>query len=135
MTRTIEVVGAVIVQDGLVFCAQRGPGGSQAGRWEFPGGKVETGEAPAAALAREIAEELGCAVTVGEKIVTTAHDEAFGTIVLTTFYCEMASADAEPTLTEHVAARWLAPSVLMELDWAPADVPAVVRVARELSRR
>ncbi|NHA00510.1 NUDIX domain-containing protein [Nocardioides sp. W3-2-3] len=53
----IEVVGAVVLREGLVLCAQRGPGGSLAGRWEFPGGKVEPGEAPVAALEREIAEE------------------------------------------------------------------------------
>ncbi|MBC9928626.1 MULTISPECIES: (deoxy)nucleoside triphosphate pyrophosphohydrolase [unclassified Leucobacter] len=133
MTR-IEVVGAVIVRGGLVLCAQRGPGGSQAGRWEFPGGKVESGEPPRAALAREIVEELGAAVTVGDRIETTEHEEAFGTIVLTTFYCTLIAGEAEPALTEHVDARWLAPSELMDLDWAPADVPAVRRVARDLGR-
>lgn len=124
----------MIVQDGLVFCAQRGAGGSQAGRWEFPGGKVESGELPEAALAREIAEELGCVVTVGARIETTAHEEAFGTIVLTTFYCELQAGDAELCLTEHVDSRWLASSELEALDWAPADVPAVNRVMRDLDR-
>lgn len=132
MTNRIEVVGAVIVQDGLVFCAQRGPGGSQAGRWEFPGGKVESGEAPEVALAREITEELGAAVTVGDRIETTEHEEAFGTIVLTTYYCALAAGNTELRLTEHADARWLAPAELVSLDWAPADVPAVVRVAANL---
>ncbi|HNN48829.1 MAG TPA: NUDIX domain-containing protein, partial [Marmoricola sp.] len=56
--RQISVVGAVILRDGLVLCAQRGPDGSLPGMWEFPGGKIEPGESPQVALCREIIEEL-----------------------------------------------------------------------------
>lgn len=130
VTKHIDVVGAVVVKDGAVLCAQRGPDGALAGLWEFPGGKVEHGETPAGALAREIAEELGCTVRVGEEVQTTTHEYAFGVVTLTTFYCELV--DGSPTRTEHSDLRWLAPEDLVSLEWAPADIPAVERVRDNL---
>ena len=123
MAKEIYVVGAVIIQDDLVLCAQRGEQGSLPGLWEFPGGKVEPGESPAAALEREIAEELDCTIQVGDLITTTAHDYEFGTVHLTTFYCRLVS--GVPTTSEHAAIRWLRPTDLATIEWAPADVPAV----------
>lgn len=128
--REIEVVGAVIVRGGLVLCVQRGPGGSLPGLWEFPGGKVESGEGAACALEREIEEELRCRLNVGSPVTTTAHEYEFGTVRLTTFYCELA--EGEPELTEHTALQWLAPEDLDDLEWAPADVPAVAKIQRDL---
>lgn len=126
----LVVVGAVIVRDGRVLCAQRGPGGSLSGRWEFPGGKVEDGESAPGALAREIAEELRCTVAVGEPIATTHHDDGRVVVVLTTYWCALTS--GEPQRTEHAELRWVAPGELGHLDWAPADVPAVEVVAGAL---
>lgn len=123
MKKNIEVVGAVIVADGEILCAQRGPNGALGGKWEFPGGKVEGGESPREALEREIHEELECVVRVGEKVTTTVHEYDFAVITLTTFYCQLL--DGDPQLTEHVSVQWLPPSRLAELDWAAADVPAV----------
>ena len=126
----IEVVGAVIVRDGLVLCAQRGPGGEAGGMWEFPGGKVEPGESAVAALAREIQEELGCTVEVGEPVTTTQHVGTSVVVVLSTYWCRVVS--GMPVPVEHAAIRWLPPEELGELDWAPADVPAVEIVAARL---
>ncbi|MCH1881893.1 (deoxy)nucleoside triphosphate pyrophosphohydrolase [Agrococcus sp. ARC_14] len=126
MKKQINVVGAVIVKDGEILCAQRGEGGSLAGMWEFPGGKIEPGETPQEALQREIDEELLCEVRVGDHVETTAYDYDFGVVTLTTYYCELVS--GTPSLTEHAAVLWLAPSDLDQLDWAPADVPAVDRI-------
>ncbi|MBH0098177.1 (deoxy)nucleoside triphosphate pyrophosphohydrolase [Salinibacterium sp. NSLL150] len=123
MKKQINVVGAVIVREGLILCAQRGPGGALPGMWEFPGGKIEAGETPHDALAREITEELQCEVAVGELITTTSHEYDFGIVALTTFYCELLS--GTPALTEHAEVAWLAPSELSSLEWAPADIPAV----------
>ncbi len=126
----IDVVGAVIVRDGLVLCAQRGPDGSLPGKWEFPGGKVEHGESGRLALEREIDEELQCVVEVGDEVATTRYDDGRVVVVLTTYWCRIVSATPQPT--EHAALRWVAPAELGGLDWAPADVPAVELVAAAL---
>lgn len=130
MAKRINVVGAVIVKDGLVLCAQRGPRGSLAGMWEFPGGKIEAGETSRDALEREITEELRCTVTVGDEVTTTIHEYDFGVVSLTTFYCELI--EGTPTLTEHADVVWLTPDQLQSLDWAPADVPAVQKIQAAL---
>lgn len=123
MAKQINVVGAVILKDGQVLCAQRGQGSTLGGKWEFPGGKVETGETPREALEREIAEELHCQVDVGAEVTTTAHEYDFGIVNLTTFYCELVT--GKPRLTEHADVVWLEPARLDSLEWAPADIPAV----------
>ena len=123
MAKLVEVVGAVIVRDGRILCAQRGNAGALPGKWEFPGGKIEQGESPHDALVRELAEELLCKVTVGDLVTTTVHEYDFATISLTTFMCDLLA--GEPVLTEHQAVVWLDPSALHSLDWAPADLPAV----------
>jgi 8-oxo-dGTP diphosphatase len=127
MPDPIDVVGAIIERHGLVLCARRGPGRSMAGRWEFPGGKVEAGETHAAALMREIAEELGCEVRVGAAVQTTT----VGPVTLTTYRCRLVG--GEPAATEHAELRWLDASELAGLDWAPADVPSVERLIRDAS--
>ena len=132
MKKQIDVVGAVIVKDGAVLCARRGPGGEMAGMWEFPGGKIEPGETPQEALVREIGEELRCVVTVGEQVAHTVHEYGFGIVALTTFSCELVSGDLQ--LTEHAELRWLAPDALFSLEWAPADVPAVERISADFAR-
>lgn len=129
--KQIVVVGAVIVKDGKILCAQRGPSGSLAGMWEFPGGKIEPGETAREALEREITEELECQVSVGTEVTTTRHEYDFGVVTLTTFYCELT--DGTPNLTEHSEVRWLAPHDLRTLNWAPADIPAIDRIVTDFS--
>ncbi len=126
MARQIDVVGAVIVSDGRVLCAQRGPHGANAGLWEFPGGKIEPHESARDALEREIAEELRCAVEVGAEITNSSHEYDFGVVALTTFFCRLVEGMPDPA--EHARIQWLAPAELDTLAWAPADVPAVARI-------
>lgn len=131
MTKRIEVVGAVLVEDGRVFAAKRGPGKSMAGYWEFPGGKIEPGETPQAALARELREELGVDVIVGPFLVSSTHDLGTSVIELSTYMCQISSGNL--TLTEHIQSRWITRSELNMLDWAPADLPTVELLKERLS--
>lgn len=128
--KQINVVGAVIVRDGQILCAQRGKG-ALAGMWEFPGGKIEPGETPRAALEREITEELMISVAVGDQVASTTHEYDFGVVTLTTFYCALTA--GTPQLTEHAAVEWRTPATMDELAWAPADIPAVMVIRAGLN--
>lgn len=126
MKKHITVVGAVIVRDGLIYCARRGLSGALPGMWEFPGGKVEPDESFQEALVREIDEELGCEVSVLQPVETTTHEYDFAVITLATFLCELVA--GEPRSNEHAEERWLAVDQLGTLAWAPADIPAVEKL-------
>ena len=130
MKKNIYVVGAVIIKDGKILCAQRGPDKSLPYKWEFPGGKIEQDETPQEALKREIQEEMHCKITIGEKVEYTVYEYDFGFVHLTTYICKLI--EGQPILTEHVDIKWLEPSKLAILDWAPADIPAIERLEKEL---
>ena len=120
------IVAAVIVQDGRVLACERSAPPEVAGRWEFPGGKVEAGETDAQALARECAEELGVRVAVGARVgpdVPLAHGRA----VLRVFTVTLLDGD-EPRALEHTAMRWLAADELDSVPWLPADRPIVAEL-------
>lgn len=131
MKKRINVTGAVLVRDGKILAAQRGDGRALDGYWEFPGGKIEEGETPEESLARELKEELLTDATVGEFLTTTEHEYDFGIVVLSTYFCELTG--AEPQLTEHREVRWVAPSEMKDLNWAPADIPAVELIVERMS--
>lgn len=125
--KKINVVGAVLVENGKILCAQRGEGKSLAYLWEFPGGKIEVGETPQEALIRELQEELMIEVEVqSEKFEETSYQYDFGVVNLTTFICLLKK--GTPQLTEHIAVQWLKPAELNKVQWAPADIPAVKKL-------
>jgi 8-oxo-dGTP diphosphatase len=118
------VVCALIERAGRVLVAQRPEGKAQARLWEFPGGKIEPDETPAAALVREIREELQVEIMVGARLPDAVHDYGKFTITLVPFRASLRDG-VEPQAAEHEALRWCAPEELCALDWAPADVPIV----------
>ncbi|PAQ14034.1 8-oxo-dGTP diphosphatase MutT [Bacillaceae bacterium SAOS 7] len=122
------VVGAVIVEEGKILCAQRGEGKTLSLKWEFPGGKIEQGESLEEALRREIEEEMRCQIEIGEQVEHTVYEYDFGIVHLTTFFCRIV--EGKPVLTEHVAVKWLTPHELASLDWAPADIPAIEKLSQ-----
>ena len=130
MSNIIRVVAAVFCRDNKVLACRKAPGTSLAGYWEFPGGKIESGETPEQALAREITEELSITAHVGKKITTTTYAYSFATIELTTYYCDITQ--GTPQLSDHDETRWVTADQARELMWAPADIPAVELVVHSL---
>ena len=122
-------MGAVLIRGQMILAAQRSSTMSLAGMWEFPGGKIEPNESPNEALLRELKEELLCTAEIGEHIQTTEYEYEFGIVVLTTYYCSLKG--DEPRLTEHSEIRWIHVTKLDQLNWAPADIPAVEKVMRD----
>lgn len=120
----IRVVGAVIVNsDDEILCAQRPEGKNLALKWEFPGGKVEADETETEALVRELEEEMECRIGVEDKITTTVYEYDFGIVELTTYYAELLAGEIK--LLEHVDMKWMSRENIGDLDWAPADIPAI----------
>jgi 8-oxo-dGTP diphosphatase len=116
----IEVVCAVIVEDGKVMLCKRAAGMHLAGHWEFPGGKIEAGESAREALVREIREELGCEVEVGEGLDPVEHRYPDLAVRLRPFVC--AVREGRPVPLEHEEIGWFGPAELPELGLAGADV-------------
>ena len=122
----LPVVCAVIEDAaGRVLVAQRPAHKHLALKWEFPGGKVEPGEQPEAALLREIREELGCALVLTRALPRFIHDYGPVTIAMIPFVARLAPGSAAPHPHEHIALRWVAPADLSALDLAAADLPVV----------
>ncbi len=117
--KRIEVVAAVIHDgEGRIFATQRGYGDMKDG-WEFPGGKIEPGEAPEAALKREIWEELETRIGIERLIDTVEWDYPEFHLTMHCFWCYVESGNL--MLKEHEAAKWLAIEDLESVDWLPAD--------------
>lgn len=127
--KTINVVAAVIFKDDKVFATQRGYGEFKDG-WEFPGGKVESGESPEDALRREIREELEVDVNVGDLIETIEYDYPAFHLSMKCFACTIAG--RSPHLLEHEAAKWLTSKQLGSVDWLPADVTLIPKIEKML---
>ena len=110
--------------------AQRGAAMDLPFKWEFPGGKVEPGEIPGDALRREIIEELGIEIGVGE-LLGRSEWRSEGTHIVLDVYCARWLA-GEIELLEHAQVGWFEGAELHALDWAPADIPVVEGVAAAL---
>ena len=127
--KTIEVVAAIIIKDGQVFATQRGYGQWQ-GWWEFPGGKIEPGESPEAALVREIREELNAEIAVGDLLQTIDWDYPTFHLTMHCYLCTLTSENLH--LNEHSEAAWLTKETLATVKWLPADIILLDAIAKLL---
>ncbi len=132
--RGLWVVGAAILHQGTCLATRRGPQDRLAGKWEFPGGKLEPGETAVAALQREIKEELDLDIAVGEWLARGRTPlDGDREIYLDVFVCRWL--DGTLTLRDHDDFKWCGPDALARLDWAAADVPIWPVVAERLRNR
>ncbi|HWK23574.1 MAG TPA: 8-oxo-dGTP diphosphatase MutT [Ureibacillus sp.] len=130
MKKQVHVVGAIIENEkNEIFCALRSPEMSLPNYWEFPGGKIEAGETPHQALAREIQEEFNCTIRVGEKVEDTTYEYEKVIVRLETYKAQLE--DGQPTALEHADTKWVTRSEIAQLNFAPADIPAVERLINE----
>ena len=123
--KTIRVAAAVILRDGAVFASQRGYGPWK-DWWEFPGGKIEEGETPQAALVREIREELDTEIAVGDLLAEVEYDYPEFHLSMACYLCSVVSGSL--VLREHESARWLSREDLDDVRWLPADLSVIAQL-------
>lgn len=128
--KTVKVVAAIIKAvnengETIIFATQHGYGDFKGG-WEFPGGKIESGETPQEALKREIIEELDTEVSVGELMDTVEYDYPQFHLSMDCFWCQIVRGNL--VLKEHEAARWLTKDELNNVEWLPADITLIEKI-------
>ena len=129
--KTVKVVAAIICDNmkekNKIFATARGYGDLKGG-WEFPGGKVESGETPQQALIREIIEELDTEIKVGELIDTVKYDYPTFHLSMDCFWAEVKAGHLE--LKEAEAAKWLTKNQLDSVTWLPADILLIDQIRK-----
>lgn len=124
---TRKVTAAVIEREGKVLCARRKAGLVAGGLWEFPGGKLEDGEAPEKGLRRELEEELGVEARIGEFLCAVPFSGSIMSFELIVYRAELLDGDFR--LTDHDEVRWLAPAEMDESLFSKPDRPVVRMLA------
>ncbi len=134
--RTVIVAAGIVIERGRVLLSRRKQGAHLAGLWEFPGGKVEAGEDPRAALARELEEELGIATRIGEIVDVTFHryDDADKAVLLLFFEAVREPGSPEPSAIDVAEFAWFTPDALDPATFPPADVAVLAKVRARLER-
>ena len=117
----VPVTAAVIEREGKILLAQRERGDRLAGKWEFPGGKIEQGETPQDCLAREIREELGIEVRVGVFLCSSRFDYEHASVEILAYRCEWVGGELQQNA--HQALQWVPPEDIAGVDLAAADRP------------
>ena len=131
MKKTLQVVGAIIVKDGRILAVKRGENKNKAVafKYEFPGGKIEQGETPEAALKRELLEEMNYDIEVGEEFMSVSYEYDDVIVNLHAYLCKPISNTY--TLNEHIDEKWLLPKDLMSIEWAPADITIISDLSKK----
>lgn len=125
----MDVVAAIIINEGKIFATQRGYGEFKDG-WEFPGGKIEPNESREAALIREIKEELAVNIRVKNYLTTVNYDYPKFHLTMYCYICEIDSGNI--VLLEHKAAKWLSKRELDSVNWLAADIDVVEKLKQIL---
>lgn len=127
--KRIEVVAAIIIEDGKVFVTQRGYGDFKDG-WELPGGKIEVGETREQALKRELVEELDIEINVENLIKTIEFEYPKFHLTMHCFLSQIVK--GRPKLIEHESACWVDKKNIGNLDWLPADLEIIEDIKKLL---
>ena len=133
--KAIRVVGAAIIDGDRLLVAQRPYSDKtyKAYKWEFPGGKIESGETESDAIIREIHEELGCTVVVDDLLSEIEHEYPDFILWMTMCICHLES-QSIPMCLEHNSIKWITPDRFQELDWAAADERCCDKILEWLNR-
>ena len=123
--KPIRVVAAVIHKNGMIFATQRGYGAYK-DYWEIPGGKIEPGETPEAALIREIKEELNTTISIERFLTTVEYDYPEFHLSMDCYWCSILEGNLD--LIEHESASWLSNYHLHDVNWLPADLQLIERL-------
>ncbi|MBX7076893.1 MAG: (deoxy)nucleoside triphosphate pyrophosphohydrolase [Methanobacteriaceae archaeon] len=127
--KSIEVVAAIIKKDNQFLATQRGYG-EFINMWEFPGGKIESGETQKEALIREIQEELNATIKPEKFLLTIKYTYPTFHLTMHCYLCKIIK--GQITLLEHNAGKWLTINELDTLEWLPADVEVVDYIKEKL---
>jgi 8-oxo-dGTP diphosphatase len=122
------VTAAIIRKEGCVLLARRRRGEKLAGFWEFPGGKVESGETPEEALRRELLEELGIVVRIGEKVTERSHQYQHGSFRVIAYLIDHVEGEPHPNVHDRI--DWVNIDDLMSYQLLPADVSIAASLKR-----
>ena len=125
----VEVTAALIRRGNYILIARRPVTDQLAGLWEFPGGKIEPGEAPEECLRREIAEELNIAIKVGRFFTASTYKYPQKSVHLLAFWAELTGGEIRTLFHDEI--KWVAFDKLSDFNFAPADIPIVEQLQRE----
>ena len=126
--KQIDVAIAILVRDGLIAITRRRAGGTFPGMWEFPGGKCNAGESPAATLARELVEELGVRIAAHTPLRVIEHQYTDFSVRLHPFLCTLIEGEPQPIAADEL--RWVLPTALRDYPFPPANAPLLEEVNR-----
>ncbi|MFO0589228.1 MAG: (deoxy)nucleoside triphosphate pyrophosphohydrolase [Polyangiaceae bacterium] len=133
--KQILVAAAAVIRDGRVLLTQRKQGSHLAGAWELPGGKAEHDEDPRDAVVRELREELGVEVIVGDILDVTFHRYPEKSVLLLFYEAALAQDSPEPRPLDVADLQWAGPADLKDETFPPADVAVLAKVRRRLSEQ